>query len=240
MEVCAKQNATIRMGAFQTRLPDPLPGEEFNAAYAADLLAGTIIEPNQVFSMNNTIGPYTKQRGYQEGPSYVGSKVVTTIGGGVCKVATTLYNAAVLANLKIVERHPHLMQVPYVPPGQDAAVFYGAQDIKVKNDTKSPVVIWANANMDENTLYVAFYGSVAPPKVIWHHKILNRQKAPTLYRANTGLNEGEEKVLVDGAEGLQVKSWLTIEQSDSKIMTKNLGVDYYKPMPRVIERKSKT
>ncbi|WP_170292002.1 VanW family protein [Heliobacterium mobile] len=235
-ELCTKHRATIRMGAFQTTLPDPLPGEEYNVALAADMLAGTVIEPNQIFSMNKTIGPYTTQRGFQEGPTYIGAKVVKTVGGGVCKVATTLYNTTVLSNLKIIERHPHMMQVPYVPPGQDAAVFYGVQDFKIKNDTDSPVVIWADT--EDNTLYMGFYGSVNPPNVTWHHEILNRQQAPTVYRTNSTLNKGEEKVLVPGLEGLSVKSWLTIEYSDSKKVTKDLGMDYYQPMPRVVERMS--
>ncbi|MBO8129240.1 MAG: VanW family protein [Peptococcaceae bacterium] len=233
-ELLAKYEVSMRMAAFQTTLPDPLPGEEYNVARAADLLAGTVVNPGEIFSMNTAIGPYTKERGFREGPTYMGNQVVKTIGGGVCKVSTTLYNVAILANLKIIERHCHGMMVPYVPPGQDATVSYGNRDFKFQNNTEHPIIIWADTK--GNTLYIAFYGRSRPPKVKWHHKILHRQEMPVIYRNNTKLQPGEEKVIIPGADGLTVKSWLTIEYSDSKTVTKELGIDYYRPMTQVVER----
>ena len=92
----AKHGAMVRMAAFQTTLPDPLPGKEHNVALGADLLAGKIIVPGGIFSMNLAIGPYTGERGFRQGPYYAGARVRRTVGGGVCKIATTLYNAAIL------------------------------------------------------------------------------------------------------------------------------------------------
>jgi hypothetical protein len=233
-EFCMNQKTSLRIAAFQTTLPDPLPGEEYNVALAADLLAGTVIKPGRFFSMNAVIGPYTKERGFQEGPMYLGSQVVKTIGGGVCKIASTLYNVVVLANLPIVERHQHGMQVPYVPPGQDATVASGSKDFKFKNNTGHPVFIWADT--EQNTLYMAIYGSIHPPKVTWHHKILNRQKNRIIYRYNRNLKPGEEKVVIPGAEGLIVKSWLTITYPNGSATKKEMGISYYKPLPQLVER----
>jgi len=233
-ELCAKYKASLRMAAFQTTLPDPLPGEKYNVALAADMLAGTVVNPGEIFSLNLTIGPYTSERGFKEGPTYSGTQVVKTVGGGVCKIATTMYNVAILANLKIVERRAHGMLVPYVPPGQDATVSYGNQDFKFQNDTEHPIIIWADTK--GNTLYAAIYGSTRPPKVTWHHEILDRQKTRTIYRNNSNLQAGEEKVIIAGADGLTVRSWLTIEYSNGKSIKKELGIDHYKPMPRVVER----
>lgn len=138
-----EQNGThTLLAAFRTVLKDPLPGEEFNVHLAARLLKGTIIKPQEIFAQNIAIGPYTQLRGYQKGPTYIGSNLTTTYGGGVCKISSTLYNVAVLSNLKIIERHAHSMPVPYVPYGQDATVAYGAKDFKFKNTSDSPILIW--------------------------------------------------------------------------------------------------
>ncbi|MCL6613613.1 MAG: G5 domain-containing protein [Firmicutes bacterium] len=83
---------------------------------------------------------------------------------------------------------------------------------------------------------MAIYGRSKPPKVVWHHKILSRQKNPTVYRNNRTLRPGTQKVVVPGAEGMTVESWLTIENPDGTVITRELGVDHYRPMPRVIER----
>lgn len=228
--------AKVRMAAYRTVLRDPLPGEEQNVHLAARLLTGTVLQPGQVFSQNHAIGPYTRARGFQIGPVYNGSEVKTTIGGGVCKIASTLYNVTVLCNLPVIERTAHIMPVPYVPHGQDATVSYGVNDFKFKNDLPYPILIWAQGV--DNILYMAFYGQSQPPKVEWHHRFLQRQKAPTIYRQNPSLSKGEEKTMVKGMDGAVVKSWVTITNKDGSSTTKQLGISSYKPMPNIIEKDS--
>lgn len=229
-----KNKVLVRMAAFKTTLPDPLPGEESNVARAADYLAGKIIQPGQSFSLYRTIGPFTKSRGYHEGPAYRGNNVVHTIGGGVCKIASTLYNVVTLGDLKILERHPHGMPVPYVPSGQDATISNSTKDFRFMNNTDGPVLIWADTR--ENTLYMALYGRTKAPEVIWHHQILRRFPTHTLYRVNKNLKPGEKKVIVPGADGLHVKSWLTVKYPDGRTRQRNLGIDYYRPLPHLVER----
>jgi len=228
-----KNGLYVLMGGYQTVLKDPLPGEEYNVHLAARLLAGKIVNPGQVFSQNAAAGPYTVDRGFRKGPTYMGVKLVTTIGGGVCKIASTLYNVAILSNLQIVERHAHSMPVPYVPYGQDATVSYGNKDIKFKNNTSFPVMIWAVGI--ENILYIGFYGKEKPPKVEWHHETLNVVKAPVIYEKNPELPKGTEKVKLEGMDGMTVKSHITIENPAGTPLVRNLGVSYYKPMPYIIE-----
>ena len=237
-EICAKFQTPVRMAAFQTTLPDPLPGEEYNVTLAADIIRGSVIMPNRIFSVNKVVGPYNKEQGFREGPTYLGTKLIKTIGGGVCKIASTLYNVVVLANLKIIERKHHGMLVPYVPPGQDATVSEGNKDFKFKNNTLFPILIWADTR--ENTLYMAIYGRSKPPKVTWHHQVINRQGFKTMYRSNPSFKPGFEKVVIEGAEGMIVKNWLTIEDGNGETIQKDLGVDFYRPMVRVIERGPRT
>lgn len=225
--------ANIRMATFATTLPDPLPGENFNFAHAADILAGTVVQPGQTFSMNQTLGPYNTTRGYQEGPIYIGTQIARGIGGGVCKMATTLYNVAVLADLPIASRRNHSMQVPYANPGQDATVSDGKVDLAFKNDTGNLIMIWADTK--GFTLYLAIYGQRAPPQVAWHHEILHLEERPTVRRPNSSLAPGEEKVIIAGAEGITVESWIELVYPNRETKTRNMGTDWYRPMPRLVE-----
>lgn len=224
----------VLMAAYRTVLPDPLPGEEYNVHLGARLLSGKIIEPGKIFSQNREIGPYDESKGFKSGPTYAGTQLITTIGGGVCKISSTLYNVAVLSNLEIVQRYNHSMPVPYVPYGQDATVAYGSRDFQFKNNTSFPILIWAEGI--ENMLYIAFYGEEKPPDIKWHHDVTDIQKAPILYKKNPELSPGVEHRVVDGMDGATVKSGVTVSNPDGTVEIKDMGTSYYRPMPSIIER----
>lgn len=230
----AEAQANVLLGAYRTVLKDPLPGEEFNVHLAAQMLAGRTIKPGEVFSQNGSIGPYTSDKGFQKGPTYVGATLTTTIGGGVCKIASTMYNVAVLSNLEIVERYAHSMPVPYVPYGQDATVAYGAKDFKFRNNTASTVMIWAQGI--DNILYIAFYGGKSSPAIEWKHEVLETRKAPKNYKINPSLEDGNERVILEGMDGAVVKSWVNVTDSEGT-KTKYMGVSDYRPMPYIIEKR---
>lgn len=230
-----KQNNTLTMmAAYRTVLPEPMPGEETNVHLGAQYLRGTVLKPGEVFSQNHTIGPYSQWRGFKEGPVYLGNQLSTNTGGGVCKIASTLYNVAILCNLPVIERHPHSMPVPYVPYGQDATVNYGAKDIKFMNNLSHPILIWAQGI--DNSLYVAFYGNSKPPEVEWHHKVLKVEKTSNIYRNNWSLPEGEEKLICRGMDGALIESWITIHNKGGEYQIKQLGSCWYSPRPHIIEK----
>lgn len=225
--------ATHLLAGFRTTLPDPILEERYNISLAARQLAGTVVPPGGVFSMNGTLGPYTRRRGYRDGPSYVGNQIVPSEGGGVCKISSTLYNVVVFANLRVLERHPHGMTVPYVPAGRDATVSYGSYDFRFQNTTGHPVVIWAATGDD--SLYMAIYGAVAPPRVAWEQEVLSRRPTWEVRRPNPQLPPGTERVLVKGAEGITVRTWIRVEHPGGVVERRNAGTDVYQPMPRVVE-----
>ncbi|HWP98062.1 MAG TPA: VanW family protein [Syntrophomonadaceae bacterium] len=234
LEAQERNQAKVCLGAYQTVLPDPLPGEEENVHLGARLLSGTVVLPGQIFSQNAAIGPYSEERGFRAGPTYVGSQLKTTTGGGVCKLASTLYNVAVLSNLSIIERHAHSMPVPYVPYGQDATVSYGSKDFKFRNDTNFPVLIWAQGI--DNVLYIAFYGQIQPPRIEWQHEFIERYKSSTLYRTNKLIHQGDQKVAMEGMDGGVVRSSIKIFSDSSHWTMKTMGLSYYSPLPRVVEK----
>jgi len=223
----------VLLAGFCTVLKDPLPGEEYNVHLAASMLAGIVIPPGGVFSQNSSIGPYTIKRGFREGPTYSGTNLIKTIGGGVCKIASTLYNVAILSNLEVVERYCHSMPVPYVPYGQDATVSYGNKDFRFRNNTSDPVMIWAEG-MD-NRLYIAFYGCSTPPVVKWEHNVVKTIKAPVINKINPLLGHGEKKIILEGMDGAVVKSRVHISINEETDSVKELGISSYSPFPFIEE-----
>ncbi len=224
----------VLMSAFCAVIENPSPGEESNVHLAAKSIAGILVQPGAIFSQNKALGPYVEGKGYQVGESYAGSQIIHTVGGGVCKIATSLYNVSVSSNLEIVERHNHSMPVAYVPYGQDATVAYGVKDLKFKNNTNFPILIWAEGI--GNRLYMSLYGYGKPPIVEWQHKTLKKVQPSKVYKTNPDLAQGEEKVLVEGMEGATVETKLVITYPDGKTESKDMGLSHYLPMPHIIER----
>ena len=105
---------------------------------------GYILQPGEVFSYNSAVGPRTSARGFVDAKVIAGGDYVDGIGGGICQGATTIFNAALLGNCKIVERHCHNLKSSYCPVGRDATVSWGSQDFKFKNNFNTPIRIKMN------------------------------------------------------------------------------------------------
>ncbi|MCL2574975.1 MAG: VanW family protein [Defluviitaleaceae bacterium] len=120
-----------------------------NLDVSAKTLDGTIVAPGETFSFNEIIGKATRDKGYKLAKIFIKGKEEQGLGGGICQLSSTLYNAAEQAGLEIVERHPHSRRVYYVPENRDAAVAYGGVDLKIKNNTDKPVRIHSRVQNDE-------------------------------------------------------------------------------------------
>ncbi len=130
-----------RLAHFVTRFNPGEQGRTQTVRLAIKLIDNHVIAPGAVFSVNQTVGERTAERGFGKGIVFVDGKQETQLGGGMCQVATTLFNAALLANMKIVQRYQHIRTVPYVKPGEDATVYWGQKDFKFENDTQTPIYI---------------------------------------------------------------------------------------------------
>lgn len=126
---------------FSTSYNAGLRGRTTNLKMAASHINGTVVAPGAVFSANKTIGPRNAAAGWREAGMFVSGQVVSGTGAGICQASSTLYNATLLAGLRIVERHPHSMRVTYVPPSQDAALLWGQKDFKFRNDTGGAIKV---------------------------------------------------------------------------------------------------
>jgi len=163
--VQAKELAEFKyvLGAYETIYAPNELARAHNIKTAAAAIDNTIIRPGQVFSFNETVGERTKENGYQKAPVIKASRMEIDYGGGICQVSTTLYNAALMAGLEIIERHPHARAVPYVQRGMDAAVANNTLDLKLKNNLSASVYLSCRA--ENGRLSVKILGKIPPRKI---------------------------------------------------------------------------
>ena len=148
------------LGAFDVPLRND-PAERTNILLSASAVDNLTLAPGAEFSFNSAVGERTPERGYQDGLMFDQGKIVRGTGGGICLVATGLYNAALHAGLPIDERHPHSGVVSYAPPGCDAGIYYGQNDLKFRNTTGRPLTIRAVPEGDR--VAVRLFGRTLPP-----------------------------------------------------------------------------
>lgn len=140
------------LSKFKTALIDKEPNRLSNIKLASKTINGYIIKKGEEFSFNNVLGERTEEKGYKEATVLVGEEHTSGIGGGVCQVATTLYNAAQKGKLEITEHHTHKLEVAYAPEGTDATVNYDNLDLKFKNNTGTDIKICSSVN--KRSVYV--------------------------------------------------------------------------------------
>ena len=127
------------IGSFYTPILDTDENRVNNLTLCAQLLDGVEIGSGEIFSFNDTVGARTEEKGYEEARILIGKEKGYAVGGGVCQVSSTLYNAAKLAGMEILERHNHENEVHYVEIGNDAAVSYGELDFVFRNISERPI-----------------------------------------------------------------------------------------------------
>ena len=135
-----------KLSEFSTRYQTSDKDRTTNLILAANKINGTVVMPGETFSYNTVVGERTIQAGYKEAPIYVNGEVVDGLGGGICQITSTLYNAVLFANLEIVERSNHQFVPSYVNASRDATVVYGSIDFKFKNNRNYPIKIVCSVN----------------------------------------------------------------------------------------------
>ena len=147
---------------FATQLAGRSPQQRHNAALAAAVLNGVVIRPGQVFSFNGLVGARDSDKGYVEAPMIDQDGTLLDVpGGGICQLATTIYNAALMAGMKIVERHPHSRSVRYVPPGRDATIVSWRKDLKFMNPHDVPLLL--KVELSDGRLTASLRGETVKP-----------------------------------------------------------------------------
>ncbi|HHU31429.1 MAG: VanW family protein [Zhaonellaceae bacterium] len=137
------------IGSYETPILDKSPNRVTNIKLAAEKIHQFILQPGEIFSFNKVVGKRTEERGFKIASIFENGKVVQGLGGGICQLSSTLYQTALDANLPVTEVHRHSLKVNYIPPGLDAAVSWGAKDLKFQNSLENPIVISAEVTADQ-------------------------------------------------------------------------------------------
>ena len=152
--VSAEAAANTLIGSYATAY-NPNISRAVNIALASSRINGLVIQPGESFSFNQAILPRTTANGYVKANVIVNKKYVLGIGGGICQVSSTLYAAMLTAGLPATERHPHSLDVGYIPVGMDATISGNALDLRFTNIFDKPIQIQAAA--DQGTLTISLY-----------------------------------------------------------------------------------
>ena len=214
------------VASFATTLEGRSNSQRHNARLSMAKLNGAVIAPHDTFSFNQRVGTFSRDAGYRRAPVSYNGQLINDWGGGVCQTSTTLYNAALLAGLDVVERHRHQFQPSYVSPGRDAAVAFSSIDLKLRNPYDFPVRV--GATMDSGMLRVAVYADrdlKERPQV--YSQILDSHD-PVTYRV--GHDQGRTRIRNSGKRGWEVAVFRVF--GDRKEL---ISKDNYPVMNRVVE-----
>ncbi len=155
------------VGGYATSLRGRTEGQRHNAGLALARLVGARIAPGATFSFNRRVGSFSRDRGFRKAPVSYNGQLLDDWGGGVCQTSTTLYNAALLAGMHVVERNHHRFAPSYVPPGRDAAVAFSGVDLRFQNPYPFPVRVVGSIEGDR--LRISLLGPKIPaerPQVV--------------------------------------------------------------------------
>lgn len=220
-----------QVGSYYTEFGNSNPARNENLRVASNLLNGRLLLPEEVFSTYDAISPVSADNGYQAAPVIVNNKLVPGIGGGICQIATTLYNAVLFAELEIVERKNHSMPVGYIPKARDATLAGGYIDFRFKNNTKYP--IWIESYIKDNKLYMNLYSKEVRPEnrsIGFESFIVNTINPPeSIIKVDPNLASGEQIVDVKALTGYNVKLYKKIYVADELVERIEINTSYYRP-----------
>lgn len=224
-----------RLGTCTTRYDAGNTNRSTNLGIATRKINEYVLQPGEVFSYNRTLGPRTVQNGYKEAHVFSGGDVVDGLGGGICQISSTLYNAVLEANLEIVERHNHSFTAGYLPAGKDATVSYGALDFRFKNSRKYPIKI--TASISGGVATVSIWG--LKEEVEYDVKIVSTilQNIPcaeeVIYDPN--LRDGMRQTVKAGTDGCRSVTYKYVYSKSGQLISKtHLSTDTYGTIKRIV------
>ncbi len=208
-----------------------------NIKVALSSINGICLKPGESFGFNDVVGKRTEARGYKVATAYSGGTVTEEVGGGICQVSTTLFNAAVKADMKIKERHPHSLTVSYVDVGKDAAVDWGNKDLKFTNSSSDNIYIVCYLN-SEKRVVVEIYGKKLANgmSITLEGKKTESIAYETQYELNFSMTPGTSNVKQKGKDGTRAvayKFWW--DANGNEIKREQFCKSAYRATPEIIE-----
>ncbi len=219
-----------KISSYTTYYGEEDVGRCKNIAIAASLIDGITVQAYGEFSFNETVGERTKKAGFHEAKIIVNGEYVSGVGGGVCQVSTTLYNAALKSGLEATEFHPHSLRVSYIPPSRDAMVSTGS-DLKLFNPHPFPVHL--SAEVFKGGIRVAFYGKNEGYRYEITSRILAEISPPEPI-----VKEGDkDEIIRSPKNGVKSEAYLEKYQGNQLLERKRLRTDEYRPIQGILGKK---
>lgn len=218
---------------FTTSFATSGEGRSHNVTAAAKALNDTLLMPGEIFEYGKIVAKAEEEYGYKEAPVILKGKLTPGIGGGICQVSSTLYNAALLAGLDIVERRNHSLVVSYLPKGLDATFASGYVNFKFRNSTGKQLLI--RTVVEDKTVTVKLFGSM-PENISYKTETeLVKENAPkTVYIADEKISFGKQSVLQKGESGYVVEAFLVKMVDGEFAERKKLSKDTYRTQDTLI------
>ena len=216
----------VTIGAYSTSLKERSASQRHNARLALQRLVGAKLGPGETFSFNTRVGTFSQDMGYRKAPVSYNGQLIDDWGGGVCQTSTTLYNAALLAGMEIVERNRHRFQPSYVPPGRDAAVAFSNIDLRFRNPYPYPLHI--EGRIEGSRLVVSLVGPKRDRTGVEVVSSVHEVQTPQTYEL--GAEQGRRRVRNTGKDGFEVSVYRIIGDRREQI-----SHDNYPAMNRVVE-----
>lgn len=222
---------TSILGSFTTYFDGSNTSRAHNIHLASQKIHQTFIPAGGIFSFNQVVGERTPEAGYDDAPVFMGGRLVPGIGGGICQVSSTLFNAALLSGMDIVERDTHFAPVSYIPVGLDATVAWGYIDFQFKNPYSHPIYVIAEEGAGYVTITILGAKEDVPQSVtITKGK---EQKIPNKKIEKINDTVKEETIEEPGHEGISVDTTRTIMYGDGRSSTYTFN-SYYEPVDTVL------
>lgn len=209
-----------------------------NIELATKAINGTLLMPGESFSFNETVGERTSARGYKAAGVIVGDKIESGLGGGICQVSSTLYNAMLHANIKADERRNHSLPLAYIGKGLDATVDWGNIDLKFTNTLDKPIYI--EGYTKDKRVYFNIYADESFTKRSYEMATEVSTVQPDIkYTNDPNRLEGESVVIKNSSNGYKVKVYRKTFENGKLINTEVISNDYYRPINGEIVRGTK-
>ncbi|EGL38459.1 G5 domain protein [Parvimonas sp. oral taxon 110 str. F0139] len=210
---------------------DNQPNRNNNIKIAANKINEFVVNPGETFSFSKELGEVSKNTGYKPAGTFINSKIVDSIGGGICQVSSTLYQALVKSDLKIVERNQHSMRVPYCTIGLDAMYYEGSSDLKFQNTFDFPIVITSYVSNGEITFRILGDTDKKNYDIKLFTTDVSRIPMPIEEVPDPSLPEGKKVVVEKGFPGYRGSSYKQKGNEKAEL----LNSDYYKPKKQIVK-----
>ena len=210
-----------------------IPSRLHNVALVAQLIDGALIAPGATFSFNGTTGERTAEKGFQEAPVIINGELQTGLGGGICQVSTTVFNAAYEAGLEIDERTNHALYISHYPLGRDATVNYPDQDLKFTNDTDKWLLL--RTFVGSGSLTVNLYGAPQGRRVDTVEQPLRIVGAPRVKRVpDPTMQKGTSEVVEYGQPARATSVSRTVYDANGTVLHEDTWYSSYRSEPKVV------